>query len=160
MPNAFLKSSESIKEPYRYTECGLDDVYLLNGYHVHDTPYGEGVSVDNADELHKVIAKQLCLSKGVFSPKELKFLRKMMNLTQSELATLLRCDYQTVARWEKGQTSIPGSADIVLRAFYLSQDHKKIDVRKFVKELAELDDDGPNVTTFEQQDNGEWKHAA
>ena len=44
---------------YDYTESGLDNVYLKNGYKIHKTVYGEGVSIENTDGLHKVIAKWL-----------------------------------------------------------------------------------------------------
>jgi putative transcriptional regulator len=30
---------------YHYTECGLDNVYLENGFTVHKTAYGRGVSI-------------------------------------------------------------------------------------------------------------------
>jgi hypothetical protein len=34
---------------YHYTESGLDNVWLANGYTVIETPYGKGVSVRDAD---------------------------------------------------------------------------------------------------------------
>lgn len=42
-------------EVYHYRECGLGNVWLANGYDEHSTPYGEGVSIDDAEGLQKVI---------------------------------------------------------------------------------------------------------
>jgi putative transcriptional regulator len=33
---------------YHYKESGLDDIFLVNGYHIHKTPYGEGVAINSA----------------------------------------------------------------------------------------------------------------
>jgi hypothetical protein len=32
---------------YHYQECGLDNVYLANGYREVETPYGPAVSVED-----------------------------------------------------------------------------------------------------------------
>ena len=42
---AFRHNKDEIKGPYRYTACGLDNVYLLNGYELYQLEDGEGVSV-------------------------------------------------------------------------------------------------------------------
>ena len=44
---------------YHYTECGLDNVWLSNGYTEKKTAYGKAVSISNADELHKILAEDL-----------------------------------------------------------------------------------------------------
>ena len=49
-------------ERYHYTECGLDYVYLVNGYTWHQTPYGRGVSIEDADGLHDAIALGVIIS--------------------------------------------------------------------------------------------------
>jgi putative transcriptional regulator len=107
----FLKKDQPISKPYHYRECGLDDVYLLNGYRKEKTPYGNGVAVEDEDELLHVIALSLVHERPLLSGKELRFLRRRMDMTQSELAKVLRTDVQTIARWEKGRTKISGPAD-------------------------------------------------
>jgi len=159
MTQAFAKHNEGLAKPYHYTQCGLDDVYLMNGYHDHETPYGKGISIDKVDDLHKAIAMQLCLKKAELHPKEFRFLRKMMDLTQAELALFFRCDAQTVARWEKGGTEAPGVADRMIRLLYLGDQQDKIAVKKIVEQLSMLDDRNTNKTIFEKK-NGEWKEAA
>jgi DNA-binding transcriptional regulator YiaG len=99
-------------DPLHYTQCGLPDVWLLNGFCRRETPYGDAVSVENIDGLHRAIALYLVKKKAELTGCEVRFLRKRLDKTQGELATLLRLDPQTVATWEKDQTGIPGPADL------------------------------------------------
>ena len=41
---------------YRYTECGLDNVWLLGGVLRHETAYGPGVLIKDVDGLNAAIA--------------------------------------------------------------------------------------------------------
>jgi putative transcriptional regulator len=43
---------------YHYTECGLDNIYLLNGFDPVETPRGKGVTIRNIDGLHRAIGKR------------------------------------------------------------------------------------------------------
>jgi DNA-binding transcriptional regulator YiaG len=107
-------------KPYHYKECGLDNIYLMNGYSIEEVDGEEYVSVDSVDELWKAIGLNLVTSKKILSPKEIRFLRGQMDKTQAEVASLLRVDDQTVARWEKGKVGLSGTADIALRALFLA----------------------------------------
>jgi transcriptional regulator with XRE-family HTH domain len=49
-----------------------------------------------------------------------------MDLTQAELGAKLRVSDQTVARWEKGETPIPGRADGMLRIPFLASGGKAL----------------------------------
>lgn len=101
---------------YHYTMCGLDYVYLRNGYRKHDTAYGEGVSIENADALDREIAICVISSYGRLRGQEVRFIRSLLGTSQAELATRLGVKRLTVARWEKAPiTPIPGPADRTLR---------------------------------------------
>jgi putative transcriptional regulator len=106
--------------PYHYVECGLDNIYLLNGFTFDECDGEEYVSIENVDGLWKAIGLNIVTKKKMMSPKEIRFLRGQMDMTQSELAAMLRVDDQTVARWEKGRVRLPGPADLALRCSYLS----------------------------------------
>jgi len=106
---------DPLMEPLLYNDCGLDDVYLLGGYERIETPYGAGIVVKDLDDLHNAITLYLVSEKKVLSGKELRFLRKQLNLTQAELGRRLRLSDQQVARWEKEQCEISGPADLLLR---------------------------------------------
>lgn len=120
--DTFFLSSEAIKpEPYAYTGCGLDNIFLLNGYHISYHDGEECVAVTDVDGLHRAIGRHLVLHRKGLSPKEIRFLRKTMDLTQAELAAKLGNDSQSVARWEKGICEVPGTAEKLLRATYLAE---------------------------------------
>ena len=89
-----LRGREKASQPYHYVQCGLDDVSIVNGYARHQTPYGNGITVENAEELHEAIGRHLCLNKAFLNGKEFRFLRKLLDLTQAELAVALGCDVQ------------------------------------------------------------------
>ena len=63
---------------YHYTQCGLDYVYLENGFRLEETPYGAGVSIEDADELHEAIALSIITSPHAIRGQELRFLRAML----------------------------------------------------------------------------------
>jgi DNA-binding transcriptional regulator YiaG len=148
---------ECDKEPYHYTECGLDDVYLLSGYEIEDTEYGQTVSVKDADALHVAIGVYLATQTKVLSGKELRFLRKQMDLTQAELGQSIGVSDQSVARWEKEQCEI-GPADALIRLLYLDRVGKlPPKIKEMLDSLKAKDSDpqdGKHV--FAKKKNGEW----
>jgi DNA-binding transcriptional regulator YiaG len=103
---------------YHYTMCGLDYVYLRNGYRDHDTAYGPGISIEKADALDRVIATRVLTSHARLRGQEVRFLRSLLARSQADLAARLGVKRITVARWEGGpNTPIPGPADRLLRLF-------------------------------------------
>lgn len=101
---------------YHYKMCGLDYVYLLNGFRTHETEYGEGVSIENAKDLDQTIAVTVISSLSRLRGQEVRFLRALTHLSQTELANELGIKRVTVARWEGApNTPIPGPADRVIR---------------------------------------------
>jgi len=64
-----------MKNGYRYTESGLTNVWLANGYTVRKTKYGDGVSIHDMDGLHRALARALS-NKPRLTGTEVRFLRK------------------------------------------------------------------------------------
>lgn len=162
----FVFNGEEIKkaEPYRYTMCGLDNIFLLNGYVVETHDGEEYVSIKDRDGLHKAIGRYLIRHRKGLAPKEIRFLRKTMDLTQAELAEKLGNDSQSVARWEKGICEMPGMADKLLRITFLAANMADGDealLREFVlsalSELDALDEWKPDQAEFKLGD--EWNEA-
>ena len=110
-----------MKKPYRYTECGLDYVYLMDGFEVVKTAYGPAVQVTNASKLDRAIALAVVRHQNRLAGQEVRFLRGLLDLTQAELGRALGKDAQTVARWEKGKTELPPTEDIAIRQIYLEK---------------------------------------
>jgi DNA-binding transcriptional regulator YiaG len=107
------------ERPLHYTACGLDNVYLLNGFKRETINGEEYVTIEDLDCLWKAIGLHLVTTRKALAPKEIRFLRQHMEMTQSELGARLRVSDQTVARWEKDQCDLPGPADMMLRVLFL-----------------------------------------
>lgn len=150
-------SGEKDKAPLHYTACGLDDVYLLSGYNLEKTPYGDGVTVKNLDELHRAIGRFLASQKKALSGKELRFLRKQMNLSQSELGKLLGLTAQQVARWEKEESEISGSAEMLMRALFIEHDGGDLNLQALAEKLDEMDDTAANKKSFFAPTDQGWE---
>ena len=127
---------------HHYLESGLDNVYLLDGYRLHDTPYGEGVSIEDTAGLNRRIGKMLVVSAPVLNGAELRFLRKEMDLGQRDLALEIGASEQTLRLWEKHRDkAIPGTADRIVRAMYIEHVDGKVAVRHMLDRLVNLEVD-------------------
>jgi putative transcriptional regulator len=125
---------------YRYRESGLDNVYLENGFKIHKTKYGKGVSIENTEGLHRALGRWLVELPKPLSGAELRFLRLEMDLSQSRLAAVIGSAEQNVRRWEKARKHpIPGMADRIVRALYGEYSGGDGSLRRMVDRLAELD---------------------
>jgi DNA-binding transcriptional regulator YiaG len=117
--NFYIKNSRKrLAEPFHYTAIGLDSVYLLNGVTVEDTSYGPMVRIDNINGLHRAIGLHIVEKREPMTGAEFRFLRKQLQLTQEDLAKIMRVTYPTIANYEKGETK-PGPADQLMRDLYL-----------------------------------------
>lgn len=163
----FYLNGEDVQEPMLYRGCGLEGIYLLNGYstEIHD---GEmHVSIADVDGLHFAIGRHLVAHRKALSPKEIRFLRNTMGLTQAELAARLGNTSQSVARWEKGESDIPGTAEKLLRAVFLATLDRSEDLQA-LKDLLErqldvldvLDETHTPPAQFELFDKWEESRAA
>lgn len=143
---------------YHYTECGLNKIWLLNGYTIHKTPYGKGVSIDNADGLHRAIALFLVNHKPRLSGGEFRFIRKELDMSQKALGEVLGKDAQSVARWEKSGR-VSKIVERFLRALYRETALGNAEIRKIIKRLNETDQRDYSRMLFEDTKSG-WRSRA
>jgi putative transcriptional regulator len=154
----------NMSNAYRYTESGLDNIYLLSGFDYVETPRGKSAVIKDTDSLHLAIGRFLVREKKNLNGREFRFLRHELNLTQENLASVLRVDAQTVARWEKGHRTgeIPGAAQSLLRVMYEEHTNGNIAIRSSLQALAELDEllneDEDEALVFEETEEG-WQQA-
>lgn len=120
-----------------YTDCGLENIYLANGYQVMETPYGRAVSVENARELHQRIGCDLVNGVPHLSGRQFRFLRAVMDMTQAELARPFGNDVQTIARWEK-LSRVPKLANQLIRQIYLEHVGEKPSYTETVERVLSL----------------------
>lgn len=141
---------------YHYMSCGLQNVWLVNGYIERDTPYGKVVAIADVEGLHQVLALNFLYTKPRLSGGEIRFLRKELNMSQKRLAEILGNDAQTIALWEK-KGRAPKAADRFIRMLYLEY----IDDNKTIIELVDMLNNADRIEherkhVFKETDSG-WK---
>lgn len=144
---------------YHYTECGLRNIWLANGYHVHKTHYGKGVSIEHVDSLQRAIAQSLVRKAARLTGAEFRFLRKEQDLSQKGLAELIGCTIQQVTRWENNKVRVPKWADRWLRVIYREYADNNPQIRGFVDRLNEADARESARRQFAHEDSN-WSEAA
>ena len=156
---AFRLDQQPAAKPFHYTMSGLDNVWLLNGFREDQTPYGRGISIEDADALRRVLAHAIVSDKATMNGKELRFLRKMMELSQHGLARLLGCSDQRIARWEKGAVGMDPIADRLTRMIvrdWLGDDCR---LQAVLNELSDRDEAMHGGFRLEWHAN-EWRRVA
>lgn len=151
-------------EGHHYTGCGLDYVHLLNGYAVHETEHGRGVSIEDARQLHERIALDIIGGAYPLRGQEVRFLRAMLKLSQEELARVLRQRRGSVARWEaESDKKLPGAADSALRMFYALKAGGHEIAEKLVhllQDVDELEHAVHGLRALRLRKNEDWMRAA
>lgn len=162
MERFYMPGKAVCAEPLLYRGCGLDGIYLCNGYEIEEVDGERFTHVQDREGLHKVIALNLVEHRKTLSPKEIKFIRVAIDHTQSSLAKALGVTSQTVARWEKGQVEIPGPADRMLRVMVMVAMLPEEELAKLINDLTELLDkiDESNVVPLQFRHDDEWREAA
>ncbi len=163
----FHLTQETVTEaPYLYRTCGLEGIYLLNGFHVETYEDETYVAVEDVEGLHREIGHYLIFNRKALTPQEIRFLRKTLGFTQTELAASLGMTGQSVARWEKGEVEIPATAEKLLRVLFLvvsrAEDEVGEVVRAFLmsqgQDLDRLDEERRAPAQFTLLDK--WSEAA
>ena len=145
-----------MKERHHYRECGLNYIYLANGFSYKETRHGRTVSIQNMDGLHRAIGTNLIKEKRELTGAEFRFLRNELGVSQQMLGMLLGKTAQTVARWEKAQSRIDGTADRLVRLLYAEQDGGNENIKNVLRELAVLDELAEETVCFESSREG-WQ---
>lgn len=156
--------TDSQDAPFHYRRCGLDNVYLLNGFDAEWEDEERYVNVLDVDGLHRAIGVHLVTTRKTLAPKEIRFLRRTLDLTQAEMGRLIGQSDQQIARWEKGENNISGPADRLLRLMFvytLLQEEDRPDVpAEFLQRLDNLDSAPEEKVEFCKGDGEDWKERA
>ncbi|MEM6758972.1 MAG: helix-turn-helix domain-containing protein [Pseudomonadota bacterium] len=148
-----------------YTDCGLDNIYLSNGFEIEYVDDEQYVTIHNLDGLHEAIGLHIVLEKKAPNGQEIRFLRTEMGLSQHHLGAKLGVSDQSVARWEKGQTDIPGTAVFSFKVLYifslLPEGQRNEIMEEYIcalDDLANSDENGDNIRLAYK--NEKWADAA
>ena len=118
---------ERMMGAYHYTECGLDNVFIEGMAEVHDHASEETLEIQAIGLLHAAIAEGIVMLPSKMSGKELRFLRTEMGLTQEKLANVLKITLLTVSRWEREESPIKDTAEMLIRL--MAVEHLDLNVK-------------------------------
>jgi DNA-binding transcriptional regulator YiaG len=121
---------------YHYTDGGLRNVWLANGYQVQKTPYGEAVAIDDLEGLTQAICTALSKKPSKLTGAEFRYLRNGLMLSQPSLGQMLGVSGQAVALWEK-TGKVPKMADAMIRLIYTAHTNGHEQVKNIVTALNE-----------------------
>jgi DNA-binding transcriptional regulator YiaG len=107
-----------MKKMFHYTACGLDNVWLESGFVSKETKYGPAFAVQDADQLHKLLAIKLIDKPCRLAGQEFRFLRTQLGLSQESLAKLFDVSENAVSLWER-KNAVPVTCDKWLRVCVL-----------------------------------------
>jgi putative transcriptional regulator len=145
-------------ERYHYTECGLSNIFLSNGFEVLDFEGEKVYAVHDAEGLHKAIGENILNKTTLLSGDEIRYLRKESELSQKDLAGILGVSDQSVAHYEKSKTEQSQAVDIIIRMRYASMISVSKDICDYLERLA-LDEIDRLEIDFSEE-NGQWASAA
>lgn len=165
-PQNFCLPEQAIKEEVlHYTDCGLDNIFLSNGFEREILDGEEYTTIQNLDGLHVAICLHIILEKKAPNGSEIRFLRTEMGLSQQELGAKLGVSSQSVARWEKGQTDIPGTAVFSFKVMYIwsliPPDKRDAVIDEYMMALDDLASSDENMDNIRLvYSNDKWADAA
>jgi len=145
------------KKFYHYTECGLDDVFLLNGYSIDS----DGVLfIKNIQGLHKAIAERLIFVPRKLKNKEVRFIRHYLDVSQKVFGEMLGVDYQSILRWETGKTKITKTAERFLRSIFYEYVNGNVRAVDIIDRLSDLDNNRQDTRIEFLHKLDKWETAA
>jgi DNA-binding transcriptional regulator YiaG len=124
---------------YQYTDGGLRNVWLANGYEIRQTPFGEGVTFHDLDGLTRAICLALTQKAGVLTGVEFRHVRSAgMLLSQPALGKMMGIDGQSIARWEKSG-KVPRWADKLVRLLHAAHAEGNVPIRRAVARIQTVE---------------------
>ncbi len=106
---------------YKFSDGGLRNVWLANGFTLKKTPYGDAVAIEDVPGLTRAICAALTKKPGRLTGAEFRYLRLHLRLSEKALGPLFGNTERAVAIWEK-KGKIPLLADKHLRLIWVEHD--------------------------------------
>jgi DNA-binding transcriptional regulator YiaG len=140
---------------YTYTDGGLTNIIVANGYEEHETEFGPGVSFHDLDGLIRAICLALASKRSPLTAEEFRYLRQALCLSQTSVGRLMGVTDQAVAKWEKKHVPLPKLADFAMRAIYMEH----VGGNQRVKDLVEALNVTERVLTIVMRETEKgWQH--
>lgn len=102
-----------------YTDGGLNNIWIVNGYEIRKTSYGKAIAIHDIDGLTQAVCLALAKKIKALTGKEFRYIRSAgLLMSQDDIGKIIGADAQSVARWEK-YGRLPKWADKSIRQVYL-----------------------------------------
>lgn len=159
-------------------ECGKAEMVALRGVHHYDVarlPYPvilvgvpiercpacgeETVTIPDAGGLHRLLALSIAEADRPILPQEVRFLRKLLDKSADDMASLMGVDAKTLSRWENGKQKVGKVAERLLRLLI----HHKLapEAATFAEEVfPRLHEEGEAQPVKFNASDGGWSQAA
>jgi putative zinc finger/helix-turn-helix YgiT family protein len=107
-------------KPYHFSECGLENVYLVGIYLFECPRCGEQLpEIPNIVKIHDALGAVLVTKPALLDGREIRYLRKNLGLKAADFAEYLQTTPVSVSRWETGEQAVSKENDNLIRYFYL-----------------------------------------
>lgn len=109
-----------VRGTYRFSECGLPAVELQGVEIVKCGKCGnEEVIIPRMNELMRLLALAVVSRPVRLRGEEVRFLRKYLNMTQSQFAELIHVHKSSLSKWENDEDKVGEQSDRLIRAVAL-----------------------------------------
>jgi putative transcriptional regulator len=140
---------------FHFTDGGLRNVWLTNGFVERNTPYGKATSFHDLDGLINAICLALAKKPGKLTGAEFRYIRSAMLLSQKSLGHMIGYSEQAVAKWEKFG-KVPKAVDFVIRMIYVNKTSGDAKISAMVDMLNILDKIS-NTKIVISESNARWE---
>ena len=123
---------------YHYTDGGLRNIWLANGYERVETPYGKALIIQDLPGLTRAICKALIRKNSKLTGTEFRYLRQAMLMSQASLGRTLGRTDQAIAGWEKN-SKVPKFADQMLRVVYAAHADGNEQVKNIIHAMNDVE---------------------
>ena len=123
---------------YHYTDGGLRNIWLANGYERVETPYGKALTIQDLPGLTRAICKALIRKNSKLTGAEFRYLRQAMLMSQASLGRTLGRTDQAIAGWEKNN-KVPKFADKMLRVVYAAHADGNEQVKNIIHAMNDVE---------------------
>ena len=142
---------------FHFTDGGLKNVWLANGFEIQDSPYGKTVAFHDLDGLVFAICDALARKSSRLTSAEFRYLRTALGLSQGSLAKLLGNTENTIANWER-TGKLPAMGDKLIRVLYQAHRDGERAVKTVVASLN-FSDQVTNQKLVLEARRGRWRSA-
>lgn len=139
-----------MKPGYHYRQSGLPNVWLMNGFEIIDTPYGEGVSIQDVHGLHLCIARVLCKKPSELTGAEFRFLRRELDFSQEMIGTLFGRSKRQIGNIERRQEPVQEPFNTLIRHIYLAKINPENSYLEVFQRLRSIDIEWHEDLSFTQ----------